>query len=93
MFKILVCFCFCQILFAQNIMLKSQFEAAGHTFENLHQNYHLAISINQENDGILLTGGFSFNLTDFNLEPPIMLFLTVRNQIDISYNILLKEVK
>jgi hypothetical protein len=50
MFKILVCFCFCQILFAQNIMLKSQFEAAGHTFENLHQNYHLAVQ-----DGIFQT--------------------------------------
>ena len=57
------------------------------------KNIKANISINQENDGILLTGGFSFNLTDFNLEPPTMLFLTVRNQIDISYNILLKEVK
>ncbi len=57
------------------------------------KNIKANISINQENDGILLTGAFSFNLTDFNLEPPTMLFLTVRNQIDISYNILLKEVK
>ena len=42
-------------------------------------------------DAILLKGGFSFNLTDFNLEPPTMFFLTVRNQIDISYNIQLKK--
>ena len=42
-------------------------------------------------DAILLKGGFSFNLTDFNLEPPSMFFLTVRNQIDISYNIQLKK--
>lgn len=42
-------------------------------------------------DAILLKGGFSFNLTDFNLEPPIMFFLTVRNQIDISYNIQLNK--
>ena len=42
-------------------------------------------------DAILLKGGFSFNLTDFNLEPPTMFFLTVRNQIDISYNIRLKK--
>ncbi|MBU0923516.1 YceI family protein [bacterium] len=42
-------------------------------------------------DAILLKGGFSINLTDFNLEPPTMFFLTVRNQIDISYNIELKK--
>ena len=42
-------------------------------------------------DAILLKGGFSFNLTEFNLEPPTMFFLTVRNQIDISYNIQLKK--
>ena len=42
-------------------------------------------------DAILLKGGFSFNLKDFNLEPPTMFFLTVRNQIDISYNIQLKK--
>lgn len=42
-------------------------------------------------DAILLKGGFSFNLTDFNLEPPTMFFLTVRNQIDISCNIQLNK--
>ena len=42
-------------------------------------------------DAILLKGGFSFNLTDFNLEPPTMFFLTVRNQIDITYNIQLNK--
>jgi hypothetical protein len=30
------------MVFAQNIMFKSQFEEKGHTFESLHQNYHLA---------------------------------------------------
>ena len=42
-------------------------------------------------DAILLKGGFSFNLTDFNLEPPSMLFLKVRDQIDITYKIYLKR--
>jgi polyisoprenoid-binding protein YceI len=46
-----------------------------------------------EKDLVSLNGGFSFNLTDFNLEPPTLLFLTVRNQIDISYNIVLNKVK
>ena len=52
MFKILVCCFLGQMLFAQSMMLKSQFEASGHTFENFHQNYHLAISINQENGAV-----------------------------------------
>lgn len=45
----------------------------------------------EDKDMIILNGDFSFNLTDFNLEPPTMFFLTVRNQIDITYNIELKK--
>lgn len=47
--------------------------------------------INEQNNQIVMVGGFSFNLTDFNLEPPTLLFLTVRNQIDINYDIELKR--
>ena len=63
------------------------------TLNGVTKNIKAKIIINQQNNEILLNGGFSFNLTDFNLEPPKMLFLTVRNQIDISYNISLNEVK
>ena len=62
------------------------------TLNGVTRNIKAKIAINQQNNQVLLTGGFSFNLTDFNLEPPTMMFLTVRNQIDISYNIVL-EVK
>lgn len=62
------------------------------TLNGVTKNIKAKIIINQQNNQILLNGGFSFNLTDFNLEPPKMMFLTVRNQIDISYNIVL-EVK
>ena len=62
------------------------------TLNGVTKNIKAKIIINQQNDQISLNGGFSFNLTDFNLEPPTMMFLTVRNQIDISYNIVL-EVK
>lgn len=62
------------------------------TLNGVSKNIKAKISINQQNNQILLTGGFSFNLTDFSLEPPTMMFVTVRNQIDISYNITL-EVK
>ena len=62
------------------------------TLNGVSKNIKAKISINQQNNQMLLTGGFSFNLTDFSLEPPTMMFVTVRNQIDISYNITL-EVK
>ncbi|PLY07201.1 MAG: YceI family protein [Arcobacter sp.] len=34
-----------------------------------------------------LSGNFSIKLTEFNMEPPSLLFLTVRDQIDIKYNL------
>lgn len=34
-----------------------------------------------------LVGNFSIKLTQFNMEPPSMLFITVRDQIDIKYNL------
>lgn len=63
------------------------------TLNGVTKNIKAKIIINQQNNQISLNGGFSFNLTDFNLEPPTMMFLTVRNQIDITYNISLNEVK
>ncbi|MDD2895326.1 MAG: YceI family protein [Aliarcobacter sp.] len=60
------------------------------TLNGVSKNIKAKISINKQNNQILLTGGFSFNLTDFSLEPPSMMFLTVRNQIDITYNIVLE---
>ena len=38
-------------------------------------------------NNLKIDGDFSFNLTDFGIEPPTLLFLTVRNQIDIAYNL------
>ena len=60
------------------------------TLNGVQKNIKAKISINKQNNQLLLTGGFSFNLTDFSLEPPTMMFLTVRNQTDISYNITLE---
>lgn len=48
-------------------------------------------SINEENGTLQFQGDFSIKLTDFNLEPPTMLFLTVRDQIDINYNFNFKK--
>ncbi len=47
--------------------------------------------ITQNNKDISINGDFFINLTDFDLEPPTMFFLTVRDQIDIKYSFNLKE--
>ncbi len=73
---------------------ESDYEIKGAlTLNGVTKNIKAKIIINQQNNQISLNGDFSFNLTDFNLEPPKMMFLTVRNQIDITYNISLNEVK
>ena len=61
------------------------------TLSGVSKNITVRSNIIEENGHISLDGGFSFNLTDFKLEPPTMFFLTVRNQIDITYKIDLKK--
>jgi polyisoprenoid-binding protein YceI len=63
------------------------------TLNGVSKNITAKTTIIKDNNQVTLKGGFSFNLTDFSIEPPVMMFLTVRNQIDISYNILLSETK
>lgn len=42
--------------------------------------------ISKSNNKVFFDGVFNIHLTDYNLEPPTLLFLTVRNKIDIKYN-------
>lgn len=44
-------------------------------------------TISQREEKINIFGQFAINLTSFGMEPPTMFFLTVRNQIDITYNL------
>ncbi|MFV0564129.1 YceI family protein [Malaciobacter mytili] len=44
-------------------------------------------NILEENNHIILNGDFSINLTSFELKPPKLLFLTVRDRINIKYNL------
>ena len=60
------------------------------TLNGVSKNITTKAMIYRQNNQLLLNGEFSFNLTDFSLEPPTMMFLTVRNQIDIFYNITLE---
>ncbi|TLP39182.1 YceI family protein [Arcobacter arenosus] len=58
---------------------------------NIYKQIDSLANITQNNNDISINGDFSINLTDFLLEPPTMFFLTVRDQIDITYNFNLKE--
>ena len=48
------------------------------TLNGISKKITVKSDISEKNNQIYLDGKFSFNLTDFNLEPPSMLLLTVR---------------
>lgn len=47
-------------------------------------------TITNDNGAMILNGDFSILLSNFGMKPPTLLFLTVRDQIDINYNIEIK---
>lgn len=47
-------------------------------------------TINKNTTGLSISGSFAVNLTDHQIKPPKLLFLTVRDRIDITYNLELK---
>ena len=61
------------------------------SMNHIQKNLSTQADISQEGEDIKMQGNFSIKLTDFNLVPPTMFFLTVRDQIDIKYNFVLKE--
>lgn len=54
------------------------------------KNVSSSAEIVDANNTLNLSGSFSIKLTDYNIEPPKLLFLTVRDQIDISYDLTYK---
>jgi len=47
--------------------------------------------ITEQNDLLKLKGGFSIKMTDFGIEPPTLLFLSVRDEVAISYDLALAK--
>lgn len=47
-------------------------------------------TIIKTNDGVNITSKFSFNMSEYGIEPPTLLFLTVRDLVDIDVNLELK---
>ena len=60
------------------------------TLNGISNKVSTTAKIIEENGILKLIGGFSILLTDYGMEPPTMFFLTVRDQIDITYNLELK---
>jgi polyisoprenoid-binding protein YceI len=52
---------------------------------------NIKADISKENGTVSLQSQFSIKMTDFGIEPPVMIFLTVRDQIDIDINLNFKE--
>jgi len=57
-------------------------------FNNVAKEIKSHASIAKDDKNININGNFSIKLTDFGLEQPTLLFLTVRNQIDVKYNLI-----
>jgi len=63
------------------------------TFNGIKKGILSMVSISEAKKLTNIVGAFSIKLTQFNIEPPSLLFLTVRDQIDIKYNLLYKKGK
>jgi len=61
------------------------------TLNGISNKVSTTAKIIEENGILKLNGGFSILLTDYGMEPPTMFFLTVRNLIDINYDIELSK--
>ena len=47
-------------------------------------------SIVQNGDSVAINANFSVNVSDYGMEPPSLLFFTVRDRVDINASITLK---
>ena len=52
---------------------------------------HSLATISKSDNTLALKGSFAINMTDHGVKPPKLLFLTVRNRVDITYNVTLKK--
>ena len=47
--------------------------------------------ISEQNNLVKLKGGFSIKMTEFGIEPPTLLFLSVRDEVAITYDLALAK--
>jgi len=66
----------------------TKYEISGTLLLNGIKNKFTSLAIiNESMKRVDITGSFSIKLTQFALKPPVLIFLTVRDQIDINYNL------
>ncbi len=63
------------------------------TLNGTQKDIESLVSVVQKEGTLELAGTFSIMMSDFNIEPPTLLFLTVRDQVDIEYTLNYKEEK
>lgn len=72
--------------------LDNKFIIKGTLFLNgLNRDIESTAHIVDNDSKLMINGKFSILLTDFNMEPPSILFLDVRNKIDVDYNLNYKK--
>lgn len=57
------------------------------------KNVSSSAQITNTDDALNFFGSFSIYLTDYNIKPPKLLFLTVRNKVDITYDLTYRNKK
>ena len=94
MYEVLDTKSFSTISFTINSITKEDKEYILHGTLALHgvkKEMSIKANILKENGTVQIHSLFSIKMTDFGMEPPVMIFLTVRDQVDIDVNLNLKE--
>lgn len=61
------------------------------TLNDIKKEISSKLNIFEKGNSLELKGDFTIKLTNFGIEPPSMFFVTVRDQIDIKYDLLYKK--
>jgi len=72
--------------------LENDYEISGFVVLNgVKKEIKSVATITENTDTLKISGTFSIIMSDFSIEPPTLLFLSVRDQVDITYNLNYKD--
>jgi len=72
--------------------LENSYEISGYLVLNgVKKEIKSVATIVKTTDTLTLNGTFSIKMSDFAIEPPTLLFLSVRDQVDVVYNLNYKD--
>jgi polyisoprenoid-binding protein YceI len=76
------------------IKIKNHYKINGIlNLNNVKKEITSIVTIIETEESLNFIGSFSIKLTQFDMKPPSMFFLSVRDQIDIKYNLVYKNIK